>query len=251
MSASAYTRRGVVANALGVLGAILVAAGLTGCVTRQVAPPAPGQVPAARLVPSPRIGRPFDVVPARSRLIVLVYRAGPLAALGHNHVIACRCLSGTVYLPRDPLRASFDLRIAVEQLTVDDPALRAAEHSVDFPPDVPLSARQGTRHNMLGAALLNAANYPDITLRAEGLRPSSDGKRADVVAEVLVQLAGQRHSIAVPMHYEIRTDEIVVTGEFPLKQTDLGLTPLRALGGALSVRDGMKVRLRLVASQRG
>jgi hypothetical protein len=236
-------RRGVPIRTLAVLGAVLLA-GLSGCVTRQVAPPV------ARLAPSPLVGRPFDLVAAESQLIVLVYRAGPLAAVGHNHVIACRCLTGTIYVPRDPAHASFDLRFAVGQLTVDDPALRAAEHSADFPPDVAQSARQGTRHNMLGAALLKAAMYPDIALRSAGLRPSPDGKPADLVARVLVQLDGEWHSVAVPLRYEIHDDEIVASGDFPLKQTDLGLTPFSALGGGLQVRDGMKIRLRLVARLR-
>jgi YceI-like domain len=236
-------RRGVAAAPLAVLGAILPAV-LTGCVTRQAAPPV------AHLVPSPLVGRAYDVVAADSQLIVLVYRAGPLAALGHNHVIACRCLRGTIYVPQDPARASLDLRFAVGQLTVDDAGLRAAEHSADFPPDVAQSARQGTRHNMLGAALLNAAKYPDITLRSAGLRPSPDGNAADMVAQVLVQLEGEWHSVAVPLHYGILNDEIVVTGVFPLKQTDLGLTPFSALGGGLQVSDGMSIRLRLVARLR-
>lgn len=244
-------RRGAAATPLIVCGAILGIAGLTGCVTRQVAPPVPGRPPVARLLPSPLVGRAFDVIPARSRLIVLVYRAGPLAELGHNHVIACRCLTGAVYLPHDALHAGFDLRIAVRQFTVDDPAVRAAEQSTDFPPDVPQSAREGTRHNMLSTALLNAAKFSEITLRSAGLRPSPDGKRNDIVAQVLVRTAGEQRSVAVPLHYDVRTDEIVVTGEFPLKQTDLGLTPFSALGGSLRVRNGMKVRLRLIARQRG
>ena len=228
-----------------ILGALLFAAALTGCVTRQAAPP--GQAPPVHIRPSPLQGRPFDVVPAESSLIVLVYRAGPLAAFGHNHVVSCRCVSGKIYLPRDPLRAGFDLRIGVEQLTVDDPALRAAEHSEDFPPDVPEAAREGTRHNMLSAALLNAAQYPGITLRSAGLRSSAHGRPGDIVAQVLVGLDGQTHSVAVPMHYQIGADQVVASGEFPLKQTDLGLTPFNAVGGALRVRDGMTVRLRLVA----
>ena len=233
------------------LGWVLTIAALSGCAAPPVAAPGAGQGPAAPLTPSPFVGQPFDVVPGRSRLIALVYRTGPLARLGHNHVVACRCLTGTVYLPRDPLRASFDVRIAVNQLTVDDSALRAAEHSTDFPPDVPQSARRGTRHNMLGAALLDAAKYPHIELRSAGLRPSPDGRGDDIVAEVLVQVAGERHPVAVPMHYEVRPDEIVATGEFPLEQTDIGLTPFSAAGGALRVRNGMRIRLRLVAKRRG
>jgi hypothetical protein len=242
--------RGVLAPAVfRGLSAILLAFGLTGCVTRQAAPPVPGRAPAARLAPAPHLGRALEVVPAESLLIVLVYRAGPLAALGHNHVIACHCLTGTVYVPADPLRATFDLRVAVKEFTVDDPALRAAEHSGDFPPDVPQSAREGTRRNMLGAALLDASAYPDLVLQAEDLRRSGDGRPDDVVARMLVQVRGQLHTIAVPLHYEMRPDEIVATGEFPLEQTDLGLTPFSALGGALTVRNKVTIRFRLVAKR--
>lgn len=233
------------------LGAILSVACLAGCVTRQAAPPAPARAPSGRPVPSPQLGRPFDIVAARSRLIVLVYRTGPLAAFGHDHVIACRCLAGTVHLPRDPLRASFDVRIPVERLTVDTPTLRAAQHSADFPPAVPQPDREGTRRHMLGAAQLNAAVHPDITLRSEGLRASPDGRPGDVVVEVAVRVAGQSRSITVPMHYDIRGEEIVVTGAFPLEQTDLGMTPYSIMGGALRVRNGMRVRIRLVARRSG
>jgi polyisoprenoid-binding protein YceI len=100
---------------------------------------------------------------------------------------------------------------------------------------------------MLSAALLNAAKYPGITLRSAGLRSSADGRAGDVVAQVLVHLDGRTHSVAVPMRYQIDADQVVASGEFPLKQTDLGLTPFNAVGGALRVRDGMTVRLRLVA----
>lgn len=243
-------RRGIAAGTLAVFGVMLLA-GLSDCVTPQPAPPAPGPTLPAQPAPSPLLGRPFDVIAADSQLIVLVYRAGALAAVGHNHVIACHCLRGTVYVPHDPMHASFDLRLAVTQFTVDDPALRAAEHSPDFPADVPASAGQGTRHNMLGTALLNAAKYPDIALRSTGLRPSPDGRHADIIAQVLVEIDGEWHSVAVPLRYEIREDEIVASGEFPLRQTSLGLTPFSALGGALQVRDGMKVALRLVARSRG
>lgn len=236
-------RRGVAPATVAVLGAVLLA-GLSACVTRQVAPPVTAPVP------SPLVGRPFDVIAAESPLIVLVYRAGPLAALGHNHVVSCSCLAGTIYVPHDPTRASLDLRFAVGQLTVDDAALRTAQQSPDFPPDVTPSARQGTRHNMLSAALLNAARYPDIALRSAGLRPAPDGKPADLVAQVLVRIEGRWHSVAVPLRYRIRNDELVVTGGFPLKQTDLGLTPFSALGGGLQVSDGMSVRLQLVARLR-
>lgn len=230
-----------------ILSLIVLAGALAGCASP---PPAgPAQALPARAAPSPNVGRPFEVVADESSMVVLVYRAGSLAALGHNHVISCRCITGTLYLPGDPLQGSFELRIAVDRLTVDDPSLRAAEHSADFPADVPQSARQGTRHNMLGAALLDAARYPQIRLRAASLRPAPQGEPGDLIAEALIDVRGHTRTIAVPVHYELRGNRLIASGRFSLRQSAVGLTPFSALGGALRVRDLMRVRFQLVAKR--
>lgn len=244
----AASRRGDLVPAVrAALASLLLITGLAACVGRPTAPPASGQLPSPSTAPPPHLGQPFDIVPGDSLLVVLVYRAGALAAFGHNHVVACRCISGKIFVPLDPAQASFDLRIPVSELTVDDPAMRAAEHSADFPADISQSAQQAVRHNMLTPAVLGAVQYPDIVLQAEGLQHSSDGKPGDITARVLIRLRGEAHSITVPVHYELQANEVVASGELPLAQTDLGLTPFSTLGGALSVRNTLTVRFRLVA----
>lgn len=250
MSASTRRRSGIAASTLGVIQASVLLAGLATGATRPIAPVVPGQTASVRTAPSAHLGQPFDVAPGESLLTVLVYRAGPLAAFGHNHVVACRCVTGTVYVPGDPARASFDLRIPVNQFTVDDPVMRAAEHNRDFAPHISPSAQQAVRHNMLSTGELGAAQYPDIVLQAEGMRQSSDGMPGNILARVLVSVRGQARAITVPVHYDMRANEIVVTGQFPLAQTGLGLTPYRTMGGALRVKDAMTVRFRLVAKRR-
>lgn len=135
----------------------------------------------------------------------------------------------------------------VAELTVDEAVLRAKENPEEFPPQVPDSAKEGTRRNMLSGALLDGEHYPEIVLRSERLEPASDGAGPQWVAHVQVTVRDRTSSVVVPVHYEQRSDEIVVSGEFPLKQTDLGLTPFSALLGALQVVDEMKVRFRVVA----
>lgn len=250
MSASIRRRRGIAASTLSVLQASVLFTGLAGAATRPGAPP-PARAASARTASPAHPGQPFDVVAGESLLTVLVYRAGALAAFGHNHVVACRCVTGTIYVPSDPARASFDLRIPVDQFLVDDPAMRAAEHSRDFAPHISPSGQQGVRHNMLSTEELDAAQFPNIVLQSEGLQPSSDGKRGDILALVLVRVRGQSRSVTVPVHYDLRANEVVATGQFPLTQTDLGLTPYRAMAGALRVKDGMTVRFRLVARRGG
>jgi polyisoprenoid-binding protein YceI len=213
-------------------------------------PPRPPVTPAAPgAAPAPHTGVPHDIAAAESLLIIRVYRAGTLASAGHNHVIACHALGGTLYVPAELLASSFEVRVPVAELTVDEESLRAAEHSPDFPPQVPDSAREGTRRNMLGATLLDAEHYPQIELRALGLTsgaPAPDGTAA-VLARIEVTLKGQAHRISVPVSYSRSGGTVIASGSTALKQSELGLTPFSALLGALQVQDEMRLSFRIVA----
>jgi polyisoprenoid-binding protein YceI len=179
---------------------------------------------------------------------VLVFRSGPLAKAGHNHVVASHALHGTLYVPTDLARATVEVTFPVAELTVDEAPLRAKENEVDFPPDVPDSAKEGTRKNMLGPALLDAEHYPEIELRSTGLEAApGQGNQAGLRANMQVTVRGHATTVVVPLHYEQHADEIIVSGDFPLKQSDLGLTPFSALLGALQVADELRIRFRIVA----
>jgi polyisoprenoid-binding protein YceI len=180
-------------------------------------------------------------------LTILVFRGGALAKAGHNHVIASHTLTGTIYVPADLARSSFDVRFPVAELTVDEAVLRAKEDGADFPPDIPDSAKDGTRRNMLSGALLDAEHYPEIVLQSERLEPVADGSEGQWLAHMQITVRDRSRSVAVPVLYENQADGIVVSGDLPLKQSDLGLTPFSALLGALQVVDDMKVRFRIVA----
>jgi polyisoprenoid-binding protein YceI len=217
---------------------------LSGCPVR---PPVPAAPPPAAPAPAALEGARYDIDPAASLLTVRVYRGGTLASAGHNHLIASHELRGALYVPADLMHASFEVHIPVDTLTVDEKELRARELSPDFPPDVPDSARQGTRHNMLGPALLDAEHHPEIVLRALGLTPQGAGPANSVLARVAVQVRGQERTVEVPVSYRLTADTLEVSAQFPLRQTDLGLTPFTAMLGALAVQDEMRLRLELVA----
>jgi polyisoprenoid-binding protein YceI len=192
-------------------------------------------------------GRPYDISSSESLLTILVFRGGTLAKAGHNHVIASHTLGGTLYVPADLARATFEVHMSVADLSIDEAALRAKENREDFPPDIPDSAKEGTRRNMLGAALLDGEHYPEILLRSERLDPPAGDAGGQWVAHVEVTVRDHTSQVAVPVTYEQHVNEIVVSGEFPLKQSELGLTPFSALLGALQVVDEMQVRFRIVA----
>lgn len=229
---------------LGRVTTLLAVLLLAGCPVRpQPAPVSPPAAPAA----AAHVGVPYDIAGAESLLTILVFKGGALAGAGHNHLIASHELSGSFYVATDPLQTSFEVHVPVGTLSVDEGALRAAEHSADFPPDVPDSAKAGTRHNMLGEALLDGEHHEEIVLRALRLQPAQPAASGAVIAEIQALVRGQPHPLRVPVHYEQSAGTIIASGETTVKQTELGLTPFSAMLGALVVQDEMRVKFRIVA----
>ena len=233
--------------------AIAVLISLAGCPTRPHGPEAPPATAVGVSPPPPgslqprHEGRPYDVEPRESLLTILAFRGGALAKAGHNHVIASHDMTGTIYVPDDPSRATFEVHLPVDQLAIDEPELRAKEGS-DFPTEVPDSAKEGTRRNMLSEALLNSAQYPDITLVSQRIATAA-AAGSPTQADVQVTIRGQTHSLSVPVTYSLENSRLIVSGELPIKQSDRGLTPFSAMLGALQVQDELRVRFRLVARQ--
>jgi polyisoprenoid-binding protein YceI len=227
-------------GAVAALGALLLSA----CPAPAPRSAAPG--PAAAPAPPAHAGVPYTVVPAESLLSIRVYRGGALAAAGHNHVIASHALAGSVYAADDPLQSSCEVQLPLDSLSVDERELRL-QAGPDFPPDVPESAREGTRRNMLGPALLAAADYPQIVLtcvRLEALNPPQDGT---LQAHLQALVRGTPHELQLPVHWERNDTRLVLSGEMTLKQSELGLKPFSAMLGALQVQDEMQVALRILA----
>jgi hypothetical protein len=59
---------------------------------------------------------------------------------------------------------------------------------------------------------------------------------------------GQLRSFTVPVRYRLAGDgSLEAAGEFPLRQSELGLMPFSAMLGALQVQDEMRVSFHIVA----
>jgi polyisoprenoid-binding protein YceI len=204
--------------------------------------PVTPSVERAPAVPPPVAGQSYRVLPAESEVRLLVYRAGPLAKAGHNHVITSHNLIGTIVLPDDPTQAHFEIVMPVAVLAVDEPDMRAQE-GADFAADVSESARDGTRKNMLKPEVLDGERFPGVTMTSRSIVRSGD----DYDVTFAVDLRGAQHVLRAPVHATVDGGRLTATGEFSFKQSDLGLTPFTALMGALAVQDEMRVKFRIRA----
>jgi hypothetical protein len=205
--------------------------------------PAPRQTQPGPHVVEPAPGLAAYCIDAgESDLRILVYRAGTMAKLGHDHVIENHALNGWVALAPGAAGTSFDLQIPAAAFVIDDEAARAAA-GPDFAEDVGDDAKQGTRRNMLGPALLDAEHHASIEVRSVAFRGVEPGLDATVAIEV----AGREATVTVPVSVVRGERRLTVSAAFALRQTDLGLTPFSVMLGALRVADEIKLRLRLVA----
>lgn len=182
----------------------------------------------------------YRIDPEQSEMRVLVYRAGPLANFGHNHVLVNRELAGTAKIGTTLESSSFVLSVPVARFTVDEARVRA-EEGEDFTDEVPDSARIGTLHNMLAPTLLNADAHPTLEIHSEQLMETG----GQLNATMALQVAGRDSSIEAPFVLLPASSGFGVTAEFVVRQTELGLTPLSLMAGALQVRDSLHIKLKL------
>jgi YceI-like domain len=229
------------------LAALLI---LAGCRSTTAPPPAANASQshsAGAAAAATRAGtRAFQVDPERSVVTIVVRRAGPLARLGHDHVITSAGETGSVWLGSTPADSSFELSLPVERFDVDLPAARAAA-GPEFAAPVPEDARAGTRHNMLRAEVLDGAHFPTITLRSR----AASGAWPQPTVRVAVTLKGVEREQEIPVVVERDANGVIARGELRLNQTDFGMVPFSVAGGAIQVADTLEIRFAIAAAASG
>jgi polyisoprenoid-binding protein YceI len=183
----------------------------------------------------------YELDPRRSVLRVLVFRAGPLARFGHDHVVVADAFRGRVAwdgLSSTDTRLDFWIRVA--GLDVDPPAERRRLGG-DFAAPVPAEDAAATRANLLGPDVLAAASHPWIRLRLAAVA----GALPRPILTLAVSLRGVTREVEVPVAVTLEDADLVAEGRLVLRQSEFGIEPFSVMGGALRVADPVLVEFRL------
>jgi polyisoprenoid-binding protein YceI len=184
----------------------------------------------------------YTVDASRSLVIIHVSRAGMASALGHDHLISSRQLSGTAtYASAELPRSQFSLQLLVNTLVVDDPVLRK-QAGGKYAKAVSESARESTRRNMLSDKVLDAAVFGEINVQGRW----QSGNLTNGRLALSVSLHGVRREMNVPVQIEIDAGKLIATGKFQVRQSDFAIKPFTTLAGALAVADMIEVNYRIV-----
>jgi polyisoprenoid-binding protein YceI len=227
--------------AVGILTAMALV-GLAACQPKAVRPPSAPISPAPSTEVDTTGAVRYQVDSAASEVHVLVYRGGAMARLGHNHVLSSNQVTGQILLHSDLTHSQIQLALPVASFNVDDPKIRASEGQ-DFAAEVPEEAREGTRRNLMRAEVLDAEQFPTITLQSVAVA----GTHETPSLIMRITIKGVSRDVVVLASMEVQQKLLLAEGEFTILQSDFGMTPFTVALGALQVQDKLRIRFSIKA----
>jgi len=143
---------------------------------------------------------------------------------------------GYALLPADPAQARADFCFPVAALSMDESELR---RSAGFASEISADDMENTRLRML--RLLGAEKHPFAKIRAV----RAAGTPPDLVLDAELTLHGVTRTLSLPAQLTVEGGRFSVEGETDIRQSDYGITPFSVLGGALAVKDPLRVHFRI------
>jgi polyisoprenoid-binding protein YceI len=167
---------------------------------------------------APIRAEPVAIDVRHSKLTVYVYKQGVFSMFADNHVVDAPIASGSY----DSALKNVAFTVNAAQLAVMDPKLAA-------------SRRANVQDNMTGPEVLDAATYHTIAFSSTKIE-TTDANHWTVTGNLT--LHGQTHPETFPV---LRVDARHFSGSATVRQSAFGITPIRIAGGAVTVKDDVKV----------
>ncbi len=185
-----------------------------------------------------RVSQPETLrVEGTSRVMVHVGKAGAFGFAGHAHEVAAP-VTGSVTLD------VADLARSEVQLEFDSASLRVTGEG-EPAQDVPEVQRV-----MQSDRVLDAGRYPKIVFRSRRVTVGgTTGQLRDLSVEGDLSLHGVTKPCVVPVRLALRDGSLTAEGTATLKQSDFGIQPVTAAGGAVRVKDVLDISFALHASR--
>jgi polyisoprenoid-binding protein YceI len=180
--------------------------------------------------------RTYTIVPSESSFWVFAGKAGLLRAFGHDHEIGVKRFTGKVTIPSGDARGgTLQLEIEAKSLVVLDREPSEADKKKIF----------DALHN----EVLESAKFDTIEFKSSAVsdvKQTGEGAYSLTLAGDL-RLHGVTRRIAVPVRLKLGPQQFRAAGQYTLRQTDFGIKPYSAMGGAVKVKNEVVVHFDLVA----
>lgn len=180
----------------------------------------------------------YSIDSQQSKVEIHVGKQGAFSAFGHDHLVAAKQVSGDAKFDEQKLdQSSVRLKIPTKSITVIDPG----ESEKD---------RKEVQATMEGEKVLDIAKFPEITFTSTSVSHAKkipDGWELTLSGKL--NLHGVEKPVTFPLRVTANANELHGKGELSVLQTDYGITPVKAGGGTVKVKDELKVTLTIVAAK--
>jgi polyisoprenoid-binding protein YceI len=159
--------------------------------------------------------RPIDT--ASSKLIVRAFKTGLFSGFADNHEIEAPITQGSV----DESAGRVKFMVESKRMKVLDPQMSP-------------SRRQEIQERMVGPQVLDTARFAEISFESNSMeRPSKDS----------FTVHGQLtlHGVTKPVVVSVVRENGSYKGTCTLKQREFGIVPISIAGGAVKVKDELKI----------
>ena len=180
----------------------------------------------------------YSVDTAKSKMEIHVYKEGAFKMFGHDHLVAARDISGEArFDPQKIESSSVRLKIPTKAITVVDPG----ESEKD---------RKDVQTTMAGEKVLDVNKFPEITFISTGVSAVKKNPESwELTLSGKLSLHGQEKPVSFPLQLHVTGDELQGRGEISILQTDYGITPVKVGGGAVKVKDKLRINFTVIATR--
>jgi len=190
----------------------------------------------------PGLAAGFKVDPARSSLVLQLFKDGVAARLGHDHVVHASVFSGTVaYDPDHPDASSIQVAVEVGSLIADDPGTRRKFGLAGEPSE---SDRAEIDKAMKADGQLAAARFPSMSFTSTGIARQPDGR---FLVTGRLTIRGVTNEVKFPAQIGMEGAQLRGRAQLTLKQSRFGYPPYSALLGSIKNKDEVILHVDLVA----
>jgi len=176
----------------------------------------------------------YTADPRVSRFTVRAFAGGLLSAFAHNPTFAVRRFTSSVGF--DPSASIYSLAIAVEAA------------SLQLTDEVSESDRREIERIMRDD-VLEVGRFPTIEFQGVRVDVRDNGGRYHATVSGPFTLHGATRDLSIEADIVSMGTSLRIYGEFPVRQSEFGITPVSVAAQAIKVKDELKCTFDLVCRQ--
>ncbi len=162
-----------------------------------------------------------------SRFTVQAFATGMLSFLGHSPTFTVGDYAGELRLDHDTLGGSLWVTVRADSLELLDQVSAADRRDIE---------------DRMRREVLETNTYPEIRLAAENLSGgATEGNQYRLHIRGQLALHSGTRSLEVDARLLAFRDGVRISAAFPLRMSEYGIRPVTALGGAIKLKDELRV----------